>query len=51
LLVGKHPKPSETSFTTYYTAPYDFAKVLAKFYKKVFLTSYYGKIIWKCQIS
>jgi|GEM_PF-5633717 len=42
LLVGKFPKPSENPFTTYYTAQGDFAEVLAKFFQKDFLTSYYG---------
>ncbi len=42
LLVGKFPKPSENPFTTYNTEQGDFAEVLRKIFKKVFLTSYYG---------
>lgn len=36
------PKPSEISFTTYYTTQGNFAKVWTDFFKKVFLISYYG---------
>jgi hypothetical protein len=44
LLVGKFPKPFDFPFTTYNTKQSDFAEVLAKFFQKVFLISYYGKV-------
>ncbi len=44
MLVGKYPKPSENSFTTYNTTQSDFAEVLRKIFQKVFLISYYRKV-------
>ena len=44
LLVGKFPKPYENPFITYNTAQSGFAEVLRKFFQKVFLIFYYGKV-------
>ena len=38
------PKPSDFPLTTYNTGQSDFAEVLRKFFQKVFLISYYGKV-------